>query len=510
MKTKLIKISEIFSKAMVQPIMYLAVTGIFSVIGIILTNNVVLSFVPFLNNPITLGLGTIIYQSMMAIINNLGLIFCIGLASGIAKQEKEQAGIIAIISFLIYLVANSKYLQLTGATLDAANLMGSGQAMVLGFQVMETGVFTGMILGVVVALIHNRLVGKQLKGWLSIYSGTRLVLMATIVFAMSFGVGVSFIWPPIQAVISSATVFIADSGAIGIGVYGFLDRILIPTGLHHLIYPQFMFTELGGTVEIGGQVFQGAANIVLAEMNDPTILQFSKSILFISMAFVKYFGLPGACLAMYKTARPENKKRVKSILLPAVIACILSGISEPIEFAFLFTAPLLYVFHAVTSGFFMFLLYVLDITCSLGGGIINAAIVNLLAGVQKTGWPMLLVLGAVQFVVYYFVFKWAIVKFNYKTLGREDVTTNETKKLVDMSDTTKAIIEGLGGKDNILTVENCFTRLRVEVKDINLINDAKINETENSGIVKKGNNVQVVYGMQVNAIRQAVQKGLGK
>lgn len=510
MKDKILKTAESFSKAMVQPIMFLSVVGLITIFGVLTTNPNMVRILPFLNADIIKIPMTMIYSSMLFVINNLALIFCVGIAAAIGKEEKAESSLVALMCYLTYLVSNNQFLKLTERLVDPTKLMGSGQTMTFGLQVMDTGVFAGIILGVVIGLIHKKAVHKNFKGALALYSGSRLTLLiavpVTALIAIAFCLG----WPAVQGVIGKLTVFIANSGAFGLFTFGFLDRILIPTGLHHLVYTPFYFSELGGTIQMGGNTIAGVIPIAMAEMRNPEVAQFSKSILYTTTGLAKVFGLSGAALAMYHTAKPENKNRVKGILLPAVFTALLVGITEPLEFAFLFCAPILFVVHAMLTGLGMVALSIFGVTSNGSAGLINFIVVNVVAGIEKTGWPIYVVIGIVFFALYYGIFRFLITKLKLKTPGREEnkVEGKNANTLVDLGGRAITVIEGLGGKNNIVNVENCFTRLRVEVKDISLINEEKINEVENSGIVKKGNNVQIIYGLQVATMRKAVDKTL--
>lgn len=509
MKDKLMKIMENFSKAMVQPVMYLSITGLIIIIGVLLTNETLTGALPFLQWAPLQMIGGLIYSTMMAIIQNLGVIFAVGIAAALAKREKHHAGLIAVMCYMLYLSSMNTFLNMMGNIVPADQLQGSGQAMVFGWQVLDTGVFSGMILGCIVGYIFNKTSDKEFSGVKQLYSGTRFSFLILIPVTIAFGVMMTLLWPSVQAVISKATGFIASSGSIGVFLYGFLERILVPTGLHHLVYTPFFFTDLGGVVEAGGQMYAGSVPILMMEMNNPEVTKFSSSIIYNAQTLSKMFGLVGASLAMYHTAKPENKGKVKAILLPATLAGCLAGITEPLEFAFLFCAPMLFLTHAILAGLGMAVLSVLNVTALAGGGIINVVIMNILMGVEKTSWPLFILVGLVQAVVYYFVFKFLIIKFNMKTPGREAATEEKKDvKLLDVSERIGTLVDGLGGITNIDTVENCFTRLRVEVKDISLVSDDIINKVPNSGIVKKGKNIQVIFGLQVSTVRKAVDKYL--
>lgn len=520
MKERIIKSAETFSKAMVQPIMSLSVVGLIVTFGVLTTNPNMVKLLPFLDSEIIRIPMTMMYEAMMFIINNLAIIFCVGLAAAIGKEEKAQCSIVALISYLSYLVCSNQFLKLTGRLVESPMLFGTGQTMNFGLQVMDTGVFAGIVLGLIIGLIHRKTVHKHFKGALALYSSSRLTLLVAIPVTALLAIVFSMGWPLVQNLISKASVFISSSGLFGYFTFGFLDRILIPTGLHHLVYMPLFYSELGGVIEMGGQTIAGVIPIAMAEMKNPEVLQFSSSILYTTTGLAKVFGLAGAALAMYHTATPELKNKAKGILLPAAFTAILVGITEPLEFAFLFTAPVLFIVHAIFTGLGMVVLAIIGVTANGSAGIINFLVTNVVAGIEKTGWPAYVAMGAVLFGLYYVTFRFLIVKLKLKTPGRENIDKKSSlNKEIDekeiaanvpenLEEGAIAVIEGLGGKANIKNVENCFTRLRVEIKDLSLVDEEKINEVGNSGIVKKGNNIQIIYGLNVNSMRKAVDSAL--
>jgi maltose/glucose PTS system EIICB component len=531
MKEKIMNKLQDFSKGMFVPVLILPIAGIIIAIGNILTNAKLAEYLPFLKNDVVYGLGKMLSGSLVSILTNLGIIFCVGLAVGLAKKKKAEAGFTSLLVFLVFINAMNIFLTLTEKLAPADALRGSGQTTVLGVQILDMGVFLGIILGIVVAYIHNKFCEKEFDGAFQIYGGSRLVFIILIPVTVGLAILFSYVWPPVQNVINNLGEFIQGSGNFGIFTYGTLERLLIPTGLHHLVYTPFLYSSLGGVAEIGGQVFEGARNIYFAEMADPTIAKLSASVIWDARGLSKMFGLIGACLAMYHTALPKNKTKIKAILIPAAVTSILAGVTEPIEFSFMFVAPVLFVIHAVLSGLGMVVLNVLGVTAIGPNGLIDFLLYNLPLGIEKTGWPMYILVGLGQFVVYYVVFRFVIAKFKLKTPGREEdgdtklytksdyKEKNSTKensatatgsKDADNAGLAPIIVEGLGGADNIVKVDNCFTRLRLIVKDSSLVNEALLkNETAANGVVIKGENVQVIYGLRVTGVRKSVDEYLG-
>jgi maltose/glucose PTS system EIICB component len=531
MKEKIMNKLQDFSKGMFVPVLILPIAGIIIAIGNILTNAKLAEYLPFLKNDVVYGLGKMLSGSLVSILTNLGIIFCVGLAVGLAKKKKAEAGFTSLLVFLVFINAMNIFLTLTEKLAPADALRGSGQTTVLGVQILDMGVFLGIILGIVVAYIHNKFCEKEFDGAFQIYGGSRLVFIILIPVTVGLAILFSYVWPPVQNVINNLGEFIQSSGNFGIFTYGTLERLLIPTGLHHLVYTPFLYSSLGGVAEIGGQVFEGARNIYFAEMADPTIAKLSASVIWDARGLSKMFGLVGACLAMYHTALPKNKTKIKAILIPAAVTSILAGVTEPIEFSFMFVAPVLFVIHALLSGLGMVVLNVLGVTAIGPNGLIDFLLYNLPLGIEKTGWPMYLLIGLGQFVVYYLIFRFVITKFKLKTPGREedgdtklytksdykeknsskDNSANVTvSKDDDNAGLAPIIVEGLGGADNIVKVDNCFTRLRLIVKDSSLVNEALLkNETAANGVVIKGENVQVIYGLRVTGVRKSVDEYLG-
>jgi len=529
MKAKLMEAMQRFSKAMFIPVLILPIAGILIALGNVLTNQKLLEAVPFMNNPVTTGFGSILSGSLVSILGNLGLIFCVGITVGLAKKEKSVAGFTALLVYLVFVNAMNKFMQLAGLLVKPDSLDGTGQTMVLGIQILDMGVFLGIILGLVTAYIHNRFVDTEFKGAFQIYGGSRFVFIVLIPIVVILAVVLTYIWPFFQSGINSLGSLIHRSGNFGIFLYGALERLLIPTGLHHLIYTPFLYTSLGGTAEIGGKVLEGARNIYYAEIADPNITRLSKSVIWDARGISKMFGLLGACLAMYHCAKPENKAKAKAILIPAAVTSLIAGVTEPIEFSFMFVAPLLFVVHAVLSGLSMVVLNILDVRAIGPNGMIDFLLYNVPLGVHKTSWPMYILVGLVFFCIYYVVFRFLITKFNFKTIGRED-DGNETK-LYSKKDykekkakgsqpavapqgnagLASVIVGALGGAENINTVTNCYTRLRLTLDHPELVDETALkSETGASGVIIKDKNVHVVYGLQVTNIRKAVDQYLGR
>lgn len=513
-----------FSKAMFIPVLILPIAGILIALGNLLTNARLMEVMPFLDNPITTGFGTILTGSLVSILGNLGLIFCVGIAVGLANKEKAFAGFTALLGYLVFVNAMNKFMGLSGVLFEGESLQGTGQTLVLGVQILDMGVFLGLILGAITAMVHNKFIDKEFKGAFQIYGGSRFVFIVLIPVVVLLSIALTYIWPFFQSGINQLGTLINHSGSFGIFLYGALERLLIPTGLHHLVYTPFLYTSLGGVVDVGGQVYEGARNIYYAEIADPAVKVLSESVIWDARGISKMFGLIGACLAMYHCAKPENKRKVKAILIPAAVTSMIAGVTEPIEFSFMFVAPLLFVVHAALSGLSMVTLNLLDVRAIGPNGMIDFLLFNLPLGIEKTHWPMYILVGLIYFGIYYLVFRFLITKFNFKTVGREDAGEetklyskkdyNEKKAGVSNpeaeDDIAGVIVGALGGASNINTVTNCYTRLRLTLDNPEAVDEDVLKlQTGASGVIIRDKNVQVVYGLQVTSIRKAVDSYLG-
>lgn len=482
-----------------------------------------------------LGEGTVlnIILSIMAatgnvIFGNLPLIFAMGVALGMAKQEKEIATLSAAVAFLVMHMTIATLLTLTGR-IDTLQEGATGS--VLGLVSLEMGVFGGIIVGLGVAWLHNQFYKIELPNAISFFGGTRFIpIISTIVYIL-VGVVMFFLWPVIQKWIYALGDLVTKSGYAGTWIYGIIERALIPFGLHHVFYLPFWQTGLGGTMMIDGANVAGAQNIFFAQLASPNTTRFSvEACRFMSGKFpFMMFGLPGAALAMYQCARKDKRKAAGGLLFGAALTSFLTGITEPLEFTFLFVAPLLYVVHCILAGLSFMLMHVFNVAVGMtfSGGFIDLLLFGILPGNAKTNWIYIVIVGIVYFVVYYFLFGLMIRKLNYKTPGREEL--DEETKLYTRKDYNEKkgknskteddenrsiraanILEGLGGKDNLSDIDCCATRLRITVKDPDKVNDAALRATGASGVIKKGSGIQVIYGPRVTVIKSELEDYLGR
>ena len=516
MKEKVMNGLEKFSKAMLSPLSYISAAGLILVLGALLTSTSLSAMIPVLQwTPIKL-LGQLIYNCIMVIINNLSLMFCVGIAAALAKKNKQQAAIIGLMSYFMYLTAGNVTLTQLGMLAEAdpmVGLYGTGQSTVFGIQTVDMGVFGGILLGLVCGWVYNRTCEKQFKGIITqIYSGNRWSFTCMVVFSILFGFGSCFFWPPVQNVISALTDLIATSGNFGLFLYGFLERFLIPTGLHHLIYTPVQFSALGNSLTVGDATYTGSYIVMMMEYSMG--LPFSDGIVWMYTGFTKTFGYFGIVAAFIFCARKENRKKTAAVLVPLAFTASLASITEPLDFMFCFSAPILWVAHACISGLFIVLLHIFHVT-GFTTNLLGSILMNLSAGADKTNYPTLYLLALCQIAAYFVVFTLLIKAFNLHTPGREEVSTETAgsdapakKASVKNAAEVQCVIDGLGGKENILSVDNCFTRLRVNIKDPAKLDEAAINKLPNSGIVKKGTDIQIVYGLQVADIKRAVEAQL--
>ena len=522
MKDKIFGVLQRVGRSFMLPIAILPVAGLFLGIGGSFTNETMLEAYGLLG---VMGPGTIIYAILQVlnsagsvVFDNLPLIFTIGVAIGMAKQEKEVSALSAVIAFFVMHATIGAMINDFGAP----DLSGA-TASVLGINSLQMGVFGGIIVGLGVAALHNRFYKIQLPQVLSFFSGTRFVPIISAAVYLLVGIAMYFIWPVIQTGINALGAFVLASGYAGTWLYGLIERALIPFGLHHVFYIPFWQTALGGTAMIGGTLVEGAQNIFFAELATPGIAHFSvEATRFMAGKFpLMIFGLPGAAFALYRCAKPENRKAVGGLLLSAALTSMLTGITEPLEFTFLFVAPAMYIVHCVFAGASYMIMHILNVGVGLtfSGGLIDLTLFGIMQGNAKTSWLWIPVVGVIYFIVYYLVFSFMIKKFDYKTPGRDDSEIKlYTRKDVNAknaaegaasaggdNELSRQIMLGLGGKANISDVDCCITRLRCTVHDAAKVDQQLLRETGASGVICKGQGVQVVYGPRVSNIKSDLE-----
>lgn len=497
--------AQTFGKSFMLPIAILPAAGLLLGIGGALSNPNTVKAYPILDITWLQNVFTVMSSAGSIVFANLPIIFAIGVAVGLAKKDKGTAGLAALIGFLVMNATINAILTITG-DLAKDNLTAVGQSMVLGIQTIETGVFGGIVVGIMTSILHNRYFNIQLPDFLGFFGGSRFVPIVTSISAIILGAIMFFVWPPIQHVIFSAGNLVNKTGVIGTFFYGFILRMLGPFGLHHIFYLPFWQTALGGTLEVNGKLFQGTQNIFFAQLGDPNVKHFFEGTSrFMSGRFITMmFGLLGAALAIYQTAKPQHKKVVGGLMLSAALTSFLTGITEPLEFSFLFVAPVLYVIHAIFDGLAFMMADIFNITIgqTFSGGFIDYILFGVLQGESKTNFLYVIPIGIVWFFLYFFTFKFLIKKFNFKTPGRED---KEVATISNKTELAEKIVQGLGGSNNIDVLDNCATRLRVTLKDGQKVDEDLLKQIGARGVILKGNGAQVIYGPQVNNIKLQVE-----
>lgn len=530
-ESKIFGILQRIGRSFMLPIAILPVAGLFLGIGGSFTNP---TTIEAYNLTAVLGPGTfanslltVMAQAGEVVFANLPILFAMGVAIGMAKAEKAVAALAGALSFFIMHTAIAAMITVNGG---ADKMLAGSVAMTVGIQSLQMGVFGGIIVGLGVAYLHNKFYKIQLPQALSFFSGTRFVPIITAIVYLVVGILMFYVWPTVQLGINQVGQLVRVSGYFGTWIYGFMERILIPFGLHHVFYLPFWQTSVGGTLEVGGKMIEGAQNIFFAQLADPTVQKFSvDATRFMAGKFpLMIFGLPGAALAMYRTAKPEKRKLVGGLLFSAALTSMLTGITEPIEFTFLFVAPFLYLIHCIFAGLAYMLMHIMKVAVGMtfSGGLIDMTLFGILQGQSKTNWIGIVIAGIGYFVVYYFLFSFLIKKFNLKTPGREDDANAEVKLYTKADVNAKkdkasskgsnasddelsiAIVHGLGGKSNIESVDNCITRLRCVVVDSKKVKDDVLKATGAAGVIKSGSGVQVIYGPKVSIIKSNLEEYL--
>ena len=538
MKDKIFSVLQRVGRSFMLPIAILPVAGLLLGIGSSFTNATTIETYGLTS---LLGNGTILHALLVimnkvgsAVFDNLPLIFAVGVAIGMAKKEKEVSALSAVIAYFVMNTAINAMLTITGQILEngeiAESVLEGTITSVCGIQSLQMGVFGGIIVGLGVAALHNRFYRIQLPNALSFFGGTRFVPIISTIVYMFVGILMYFVWPVVQNGIYALGGLVTGSGYAGTLIFGLIKRALIPFGLHHVFYMPFWQTAVGGTMEVAGQMVQGGQNIFFAQLADSAnVAHFSADATrYFSGEFIfMIFGLPGAALAMYHCAKPEKKKAAGGLLLSAALACMATGITEPLEFSFLFVAPALFVVQVILAGTAYMIAHILNIAVGLtfSGGLLDFFLFGILQGNEKTSWMRVIPVGILYFFLYYFIFKFMIKKFDFKTPGRED--DDVETKLYTKADVnarkeaqndgvasedamSEAITKGLGGKKNISDVDCCATRLRCTVHDAARVSDGILKATGASGVVHKGNGVQVIYGPNVTVIKSNLEDYLEK
>lgn len=524
MKDQIFGVLQRVGRSFMLPIAVLPVAGLLLGIGSSFTNA---TMIDTYGLQAILGEGTILNMFLTvlskagsALFDNLPMIFAVGCAIGMAKKEKEVAALSAVIAYFTMNAAVNAMLVNSGQILDDGSIadfviQGTITSSV-GIQTLQMGVFGGIIVGLGVAALHNRFYTIELPSALAFFSGSRFVpIISTVVYVL-VGIGMFFVWPVVQNGIYALGGLVTGTGYLGTLIFGIIKRALIPFGLHHVFYLPFWQTGVGGSMEVAGKMIEGGQNIFFAQLADPSTVHFSADACrYFSGEFIfMIFGLPGAALAMYQTAKPEKKKQAGGLLLSAALACMATGITEPLEFSFLFVAPMLFAVQVLLAGAAYMIAHILNIAVGLtfSGGLLDLFLFGILQGNAKTSWLRIIPVGIIYFLLYYGIFKFLILKFDLKTPGREDEDV-ETKLYtkadynaakesgVKGAEVSALITAGLGGKSNIEDVDCCATRLRCTIKEPAKVEEALLKQSGSRGVILKGKGIQVIYGPQVAVLK---------
>ena len=543
MKDKIFGVLQRVGRSFMLPIAVLPVAGLLLGIGSSFTNETTIATYGLQG---ILGNGTVLHALLMimskagnVIFDNLPIIFAVGVAIGMAKAEKEVAALSAMISFFVMHASINAVLLLAGKVLAdgtiAPDVLEGTIASVCGIQTLQMGVFGGILVGLGVAALHNRFYKIELPNALSFFGGSRFVPIISTVTYVGIGILMYFIWPAVQNGIFALGGLVTGTGYFGTLIFGIIKRALIPFGLHHVFYMPFWQTAVGGTMMVDGNLIQGGQNIFFAQLASSDVTHFSADATrYFSGEFIfMIFGLPGAALAMYRCAKPEKKKAAGGLLLSAALACMFTGITEPIEFSFLFVAPMLFAVQVILAGSAYMVVHILNIAVGLtfSGGLLDLVIFGVLQGNAKTSWLRIIPAGIVYFLLYYVLFSFLIKKFDLKTPGRED--DDEETKLYTKADVnarrteakegesgsqaenskdsrSAAIAMGMGGRNNITSVDCCATRLRCSIADSSLVDEKLLKSTGAVGVIVKGQGIQIIYGPQVTVIKSELEAYLAE
>ncbi|MDW3909238.1 glucose-specific PTS transporter subunit IIBC [Staphylococcus saprophyticus] len=480
-------------KALMLPVAILPAAGLLLAIGTAMQGESLQHYLPFIQNGGVQSVAEMMTGAGGIIFDNLPMIFAMGVAIGLASGD----GVAAIAAFVGYLVMNKTMGAFLHVSPDNVNDAASGYASVLGIPTLQTGVFGGIIIGALAAWCYNKFYNISLPSYLGFFAGKRFVpiMMATTSFILAFPM--AWIWPSIQTGLNAFSEGLLDSNTgLAVFLFGFIKRLLIPFGLHHIFHAPFWF-EFGAWKNAAGEMIHGDQRIFIEQIREGSKLTAGK---FMQGEFpVMMFGLPAAALAIYHTAKPENKKVVAGLMGSAALTSFLTGITEPLEFSFLFVAPVLFFVHAILDGLSFLILYLLNVHLgyTFSGGFIDYVLLGVLP--NKTQWWLVIPVGVVYAFIYYFVFRFLILKFKYKTPGREDKQAQFTNS--SASELPFNVLKAMGGEENIKHLDACITRLRVEVKEKGKVDVAGLKALGASGVLEVGNNMQAIFGPKSDQIK---------
>lgn len=486
-------------KSFMLPIAILPAAGLLLGIGGALSNPTTVAAYPVLANPLLQGIFQVMSAAGSVVFGNLALLLCVGLCVGLAKRDKGTAALAGVVGYLVMTAT-------IGALLTIFNPKGNP---------IDTGVIGAIVVGLVATNLHNKYQNIQLPQVLGFFGGSRFVPIVTSFAAIAIGAIFFVIWPPFQNLLITSGQYISKAGPIGTFFYGFLMRLCGAVGLHHMIYPMFWYTELGGVETVAGASVVGAQKIFFAQLADPNhIGLYTEGTRFFAGRFsTMMFGLPAACLAMYQCVPKDRRSKYKGLFIGVALTSFITGITEPIEFMFLFVNPLLYVIHAFFDGVSFFIADILNISIgnTFSGGVIDFTLFGILQGNARTNWLLEIPFGAIWAVLYYFVFRWYIMKFNVLTPGRgeEDEEEIKVETKSTLKDDSVQIIAALGGAENIEDVDACITRLRVSVKDSSKVDKATLKKIGATEVLDVDGGIQAIYGAKAVLYKNNIVEILG-
>lgn len=498
MRKKLFGQLQRIGKALMLPVAILPAAGLLLAIGTAIQGEALQHYLPFIQNGGVQNVAKLMTAAGSIIFENLPMIFALGVAIGLAGGD----GVAAIAAFVGYIIMNKTMGDFLQVTPKNVTDPASGYASILGIPTLQTGVFGGIIIGALAAWCYNKFYNINLPSYLGFFAGKRFVpiMMATTSFILAFPM--ALIWPTIQTGLNAFSTGLLDSNTgVAVFLFGFIKRLLIPFGLHHIFHAPFWF-EFGSWKNAAGEIIHGDQRIFIEQIREGAHLTAGK---FMQGEFpVMMFGLPAAALAIYHSAKPENKKVVAGLMGSAALTSFLTGITEPLEFSFLFVAPLLFFIHAVLDGLSFLTLYLLDVHLgyTFSGGFIDYVLLGVLP--NKTQWWLVIPVGLVYAVIYYFVFRFLIVKLKYKTPGREDKQSQAVT--ASATELPYAVLEAMSGKANIKHLDACITRLRVEVNDKSKVDVPGLKDLGASGVLEVGNNMQAIFGPKSDQIKHEMQQ----
>lgn len=485
-------------RALMLPVALLPAAGLLLGFGNAAQQHTMLGYLPFLEADWIQLTATVMEDAGGIIFDNLPLLFAIGVAIGLASDG--TAGLAALVGYLVMNQVMGSFMQVTPELIAE----DPGFASVLGIGTLQTGVFGGIIAGVIAAYCFNRFHHMEMPSYLGFFAGKRFVPIVTAAVSFLAGILLMFIWPTIQYIMNSASYWLIEEGTyIAVFMFGFIKRLLIPFGLHHIFHSPFWY-EFGTYTNLAGEIIRGDMTIFFAQLRDNAEITAGN---FMAGEFpIMMFGLPAAALAMYHTARPENKKLVAGLLASGALTSFLTGITEPLEFSFLFVSPFLFFIHAVLDGlsFVLMTWFSVNVGYTFSGGAIDFVLFGVLP--NQESWWIAIIVGLLFAILYYFLFRFFIKKFNLMTPGREKaVESNESGEQRKPADLAYHVLEAMGGRENITHLDACITRLRASVNSIQHVDKHQLKQLGATGIQEVGDNIQAIFGPRSEIIKGQMQ-----